>query len=142
MDHTINQPSTDTEQATQLLEKIDGLAHDLAAVFAPSRETVSAYTDHATLSLSHQDTMITDTTLTKINTLDKHLTELYAIVTEEELLTHHHAIWTTIQESIDTITQSLLQNNHFHMTYGYKISEITAKLNQAKYTRIAHAPTA
>ncbi|USN56215.1 MAG: hypothetical protein H6766_03965 [Candidatus Peribacteria bacterium] len=114
---------------------IDALTDQLAATFVPNRETVTDYTDSVSISLGQQDFLMTDITLTRINQLDRHLGQLYAIATEEKLLSNHHQIWSTIQEKIDLIIQSLLHNNYFHMTYGWRMAEVIEKLENVSYNR-------
>lgn len=133
MDNSLNHLSTGSENVGQLLETINGLTDQLAATFVPNRETVTEYTDNLSVSLHQQDFLMTDITLTRINQLDKHLGQLYNIATEEELFSDHHRIWSTIQEKIDLIVQSLLHNNYFHMTYGWRMTEIIDKLESLSY---------
>jgi DNA repair ATPase RecN len=135
MNQSLNHLSSGAESVAQHLDIINQLCDDLLSTFTPSREQVNQYASAYSASLSQQDFLITDETLRKIKTLDIHLGELYDIATEEQLLSNHHEIWTTIQEKIDLITQSLLHNNYFHMTYGWRITEVIEKLQTMSYSR-------
>lgn len=128
MNQSLNHLSSGTESVAQHLDIINQFCDDLLNLFIPNRKQVNQYASKYSTSLNQQDFLITDETLRKIKILDIYLGELYDIATREELITNHHDIWTMIQEKIDLITQSLLHNNYFHMTYGWRMKEIIKKL--------------
>ncbi len=130
--NNLNTLSSGAESVAQHLDVINQLCDELISTFSPSREQVTDYTDSVSMSLSLQNFLITDDTLRTINQLDRHLGQLYDIVTEEKLMSDHHDIRTTIQEKIDLIVQLLLHDNYFHMTYGRRMTELITELQQSQ----------
>lgn len=133
MNNSLTTLSSGAESVAQHLDVINQLCDQLMDTFAPSREQISTYASEFSSSLATQNKLLTDETLRKIRTLDLYLSELYGITTEENLLADHHELWTTIQEKIDLIVRSMLSDNYFHMTYGWRIGEIIHKLESLQH---------